>query len=325
MGVVALVFLVVGYQTALFVHHAAVEKIVSNRDSPDTVFVRMNGAGNHYGGDSGKGSGEDVPKGRGPETGNGSDIRKSSGTVTGQGTWKSSGNEVGSGAGKSDVMVVAVKEADHSPQARAIASRHRPVRSFRFDPNTATIEDLQLLGFSLKQAQSIDNYRKKGGRFRRKSDFARSYVVSEQIYKRLEPYIDIPLVDLNTADSAAFDNLPGIGGYFASKMVSYRRSLGGYSFKEQLMDIYNFDKEKFEALQDLIVVTKENIRPYKLWSLPEDSLKVHPYIGRNAAHGIIVFRENNPPSEWTIESLVKAGVIRQDKAALLLKCHIASP
>ena len=74
-------------------------------------------------------------------------------------------------------------------------------------------------------------YRNKGGKFRRKSDFARSFVVSDSIYKRLEPYIDIPLIDLNLADSAAFDSLPGIGGWFASKMLAYRKELGGYSYK----------------------------------------------------------------------------------------------
>ena len=38
-GVIALVFLIVGYQTALFIHNAAVVKIAANRDHPDTVYV----------------------------------------------------------------------------------------------------------------------------------------------------------------------------------------------------------------------------------------------------------------------------------------------
>lgn len=38
-GSIALVFLIIGYQIALFIHHAAVEKIVANHDHPDTVFV----------------------------------------------------------------------------------------------------------------------------------------------------------------------------------------------------------------------------------------------------------------------------------------------
>ena len=38
-GVIAIVFLLVGFQAALFIHRAAVMKIVSNRDEPDTVYV----------------------------------------------------------------------------------------------------------------------------------------------------------------------------------------------------------------------------------------------------------------------------------------------
>ena len=123
------------------------------------------------------------------------------------------------------------------------------------------------LGFSEKQAQSILNYRAKGGRFRRPSDFAKSYVVADSVFDRLEPYIDIPRIDLNKADSAAFETLPGIGPYFASKMVSYRTSLGGYSHPEQLLEIYHFDREKYEALKDLISCSLPE--PYPIWTLSE--------------------------------------------------------
>ena len=38
-GAVALVFLIIGYQTALFLHKSAMLKILGNRDRPDTVYV----------------------------------------------------------------------------------------------------------------------------------------------------------------------------------------------------------------------------------------------------------------------------------------------
>ena len=40
-GIIALVFLVIGYQAALFVHRAAVMTIEAKRDSPDTVYIYM--------------------------------------------------------------------------------------------------------------------------------------------------------------------------------------------------------------------------------------------------------------------------------------------
>lgn len=198
----------------------------------------------------------------------------------------------------------------------------KQIESFVFNPNTISREDLQRLGFSAKQAQAILNYREKGGRFHRKEDFAKSFVVSDSVFRRLEPFIDIPLLDINTADSAAFDALPGIGPYFAARMVSYRKSLGGYSYTEQLMDIRNFDREKYEGLRDLIFAGPSE--PYRLWSLPEDSLKAHPYIGSYAAHGIIVYKENTPPEEWSVLNLGKAGILRPDTADKLAACRLES-
>ena len=38
-GAIALVFLIIGFETALFVHKAAVTRLVADRDHPDTVYV----------------------------------------------------------------------------------------------------------------------------------------------------------------------------------------------------------------------------------------------------------------------------------------------
>ena len=279
-GVIAVVFMIIGYQTALFVHQAALMKITANRDEPDTVYVYQER------------------------------------NVSGSGSYSSS-----DGPAKS-----VRKNSGHSSRAQAVRDNvpTRNVESFRFNPNTVTEEELCRLGFSPKQAASIAEYRNKGGKFRRKSDFARSFVVSDSIYKRLEPYLDIPLIDLNLADSAAFDSLPGIGGWFASKMVAYRKELGGYSYKEQLMDIWKFDREKYDKLSDLITLDPIHIRPYPLWTHPADSLRLHPYI-RNyeTARAIVLFRDNNPPDSCTVHSLARAGILSPDLAHKLSRCVIA--
>ena len=48
-GVIAIVFLVLGYQAAVFIHQAAVMKIAANHDSPDTVFVHVPAMGGESG------------------------------------------------------------------------------------------------------------------------------------------------------------------------------------------------------------------------------------------------------------------------------------
>ena len=149
-------------------------------------------------------------------------------------------------------------------------------------------------------------------------------MVSDEIYRRLESFIDIPLTDINRADSAAFDALPGIGPYFAAKMVEQRRRLCGYSNPEQLLDIYNFGEDRYSKLKDLVCCSPP--RPYPLWSLPADSLRLHPYIGGWAeARGIVRFRENSPPDSLSAEALGRAGILPADRAERLARCLIASP
>jgi DNA uptake protein ComE-like DNA-binding protein len=283
-GVIAVVFLVIGYQTALFIHRAAVMKIAAGRDEPDTVYLyRQSDSERYHEGDAGEYSAD---------------------------------------------MVAERRYGSHSARAEAVRESlpRKKVESFRFNPNTVTKEDLRRLCFSEKQAQSIINYREKGGSYKRKEDFARSFVVSDSIYRRLEKYIDIPLVDLNLADSAAFDALPGIGGWFANKMVEYRKALGGYSCKEQLLDIYNFTEEKYRALEDLITVSPEHVTPYPLWTLPADSLRLHPYIkDYETARSIVLYRENSPKDSLSVSSLASACILNADLAAKLSRCVILSP
>lgn len=66
------------------------------------------------------------------------------------------------------------------------------IMRFSFNPNTVSKDSLQLLGFSYRQAQSIINYRNKGGKFRKKGDFARLYVVDSTMYLSLREYILLP-------------------------------------------------------------------------------------------------------------------------------------
>ena len=277
-GAIALVFLIIGFEVALFVHKAAVTRLVADRDRPDTVYIVQ----------------RPKPKATAEE--------------------------------EEEMETVTVrKPSEHSPEAVRVREKaaRRPVETFRFNPNTASLEDLMRLGFSEKQAQSILNYRAKGGRYRRPSDFAKSFAVADSVFDRLEPYIDIPRVDINRADSAAFETLPGIGPYFAAKMVSYRASLRGYSTPEQLMDIYHFDREKYDGLKDLITCSKPE--PYPLWTLPEADLARHPYISRDEAHSIVLYRTHQPRETWTLEGLKKAGVLSEEHHRQLSKCVLENP
>lgn len=62
---------------------------------------------------------------------------------------------------------------------------------FRFDPNTVEFHDLCRLGFSRGEALAIVRLRSSGKRFSIPEDLAACRAVSEEMYRRLLPYIDI--------------------------------------------------------------------------------------------------------------------------------------
>ena len=302
-GAIALAFLVLGFELALFVHRAAVERVVANRDRPDTVFL-------------------EAPPLKCPAA-PGLPTSPQSGSVPSSAGCFEDRFENLSRLAEDGGTVVVERRGSHTPSARAMYEKapQRRVENFRFNPNTVTLEELVRLGFTEKQAQSIINYREKGGRFRRKADFAKSYVVADSVFKRLAPFIDIPKIDINKADSAAFDSLPGIGGWFAHRMVEYREQLRGYSCPEQLMEIWHFDQEKFNGLKDLI--TCSSSEPYPFWSGSLEDICNHPHV-RNwqTARDIAFFRDHNPPENYTVDGLLKAGIISSEQAAKLARCRL---
>lgn len=328
-GAIALVFLVIGFQVALFVNKAAVTHIVAHRDHPDTVYVLPEWADG--GGSSGADDTPDAPVGEGFVRGEG--LTGSSGRRAGSAEQRAGSTRrqesgakqqtgtTGQRAGISGQRTVR-RNAQHSASARGVWEKaERKVESFPFNPNTVSVEDLQRLGFSAKQAQSIENYRLKGGRFRRPADFAKSYVVADSVFQRLRPFIRIPRLDINRADSTALLDLPGIGPYFAGKVVQYRERLGGYSCPEQMMEIYHFDADKYNGLKDLITCSAAT--PFPIWTATEEQLAQHPHISRAEAHSIILYRQHHSPADCTLDGLIAAGILSPDHASGLSRCNLA--
>ncbi|MCB0400891.1 MAG: helix-hairpin-helix domain-containing protein [Flavobacteriales bacterium] len=186
-----------------------------------------------------------------------------------------------------------------------------PVSYFDFDPNTISNEEWTQLGFKSWQIENINKYKAKGGVWKIRSDVAKIYGLSPEHYSKLEPHILLPEkltttetshsktrvnVNINTADAATFKQLNGIRSEkYASIIVNYRNSLGGFVRKEQLLEVWNMEKETYEGFKEQLVL--ENAKPVQLNlnTLSAAELKEHPYISWNLANSIVNYREEHGP------------------------------
>jgi len=140
---------------------------------------------------------------------------------------------------------------------------------FKFNPNGLPDEQWKKLGLSEHQIKGIKNYESKGGHFYTKADVQKMYTITPDDYARLASYIALPegeaikkgetMVEVNTADSAQFTELKGIGASFAARIVAYRKQLGGFVNKKQLTEVYGIDSVKYSAFaKQLTLNPKKN-------------------------------------------------------------------
>lgn len=212
-----------------------------------------------------------------------------------------------------------VKESKQPKQYIYSQGEQRKPELFPFDPNTADSTQLLRLGLQPWQVVNIYKFRKAGGVYRKPRDFARLYGLTVKQYRQLEPYIRIsedyrPSADyyskdevvrerdtvrypvklqpgehisLNSADTSQLRKVPGIGSYYARKIVAYRERLGGYCRVEQLLEIENFPEA---AVAYFTVSDHPRLQKLNLNRLSQNELKRHPYINYYQAREIVDYR-----------------------------------
>ena len=98
-------------------------------------------------------------------------------------------------------------------------------------------------------------------------------------------------VILNTADTTALKTIPGIGPYFARKIVQYGERLGGYVSVDQLDEIEDFPLDA----KDYLVIENPSPRKLNINQLSLNELKRHPYINYYRAKAITDYRRLHGP------------------------------
>jgi DNA uptake protein ComE-like DNA-binding protein len=196
-------------------------------------------------------------------------------------------------------------------------------------------EGWKALGFSEKQASTIINYRDRNlkGSFKSLEELQKCFVISTEKFQELKPYIklssvptkrqetqqektDFSKIDLN---GITFRQLLefGLDEKSAGSIIGFRKKLGGFVTKQQILDTYNIDKEMVQKLISTAQLDPSGVPKYTLADAPEDWLKNHPYF-KYSADKIIYYRISNP-DDRKIWKFLKLKPEYEERMRLYLK------
>ena len=98
-------------------------------------------------------------------------------------------------------------------------------------------------------------------------------------------------IEINGADTTLLMKIPGIGSYYANRIVRYRERLGGFASAQQLEEIDGLP----ESAIAFIKIDEQQIRKMNLNKLTLNQLKKHPYLNFYQAKEICDYRRLKGP------------------------------
>ncbi len=181
---------------------------------------------------------------------------------------------------------------------------------FDFDPNTLDSAAFVRMGFKPYDVRRIMSFRRKAKQFRTPEFFVEFCRLEPEEAEKLLPYVHIAAaetakidttaqqkprkayvhMELNAADTAELQRMPGIGSGRAKQIVAYRNRLGGFAHVGQLLEINNFPQEVFDKIAPYLSVNQNFINKIQINKASVERLKAHPYLNFYQAKAIYELR-----------------------------------
>jgi competence ComEA-like helix-hairpin-helix protein len=156
--------------------------------------------------------------------------------------------------------------------ARAVAEAERMAEPLapgeRIDPNTASAVELARLprvGPAL--ARRIVEDRERNGPFRSAPELARVPGLGPRLVELATPHLALPagppagagaaaggVVDINSADAATLEALPGVGPVLAARIVAHRDSAGHFASPDDLLAVRGIGPSTLARFRHLVRV-----------------------------------------------------------------------
>jgi competence ComEA-like helix-hairpin-helix protein len=209
-------------------------------------------------------------------------------------------------------------------RVKADSVMQRPgLKVFPFNPNFISDYKGYILGLSVAELDSLNEYRASGNYVESAAEFQKVTGISDTLLSALTPFFRFGrhsstseeksdyqessprktrkpkftsgvVMELNNASAKQLRAVPGIGPVLSERIIRFREALGGFLTEGQLLDVYGLDEQvalramaRFKVM-DPPVVEKVNINTANVEELARNT-----YISYYLARSIVRFREKS--------------------------------
>ena len=206
------------------------------------------------------------------------------------------------------------KYQDHIDSLKIIQKENNKSKIYPFNPNYITDFKGYQLGMSVGEIDNLINFRKTGRFVNSATEFQNVTKVSDSLLAQISPYFKFPewvskskstkieirgkevkiaVKDLNTATENNLIEINGIGEKLAKRIIAYRKLLGGFTFDDQLYEVYYLDSVVADkVLISFKVIEKPIIDKININEASFKEILHLPYIDYNLTKKILNYRDD---------------------------------
>ena len=211
----------------------------------------------------------------------------------------------------SNEMISFLKEVDSLQQIKNEKSKPK---IYTFNPNYITDFKGYQLGMSTAEIDKLLEYRKSGAFINSAAQFQKVTGVNDSLLHSISPYFKFPawvisaknnekekeivtkeaivIKDINTASLEDFKSIKGIGDKLGQRIISYRTKLQGFTFNDQLYEVWYLDKEVADkVLTNFKVIEKPIIKKINVNKANFKEVLSIPYLDYELTKKIFQYRD----------------------------------
>ena len=183
-------------------------------------------------------------------------------------------------------------------------------RIYPFNPNYISDYKGYLLGMTPEEIDRLLLFREQGKFLRSASDFQKVTGVSDSLFDRISIHFKFPTFkefdpeprsrvksegskksDLNSASYEDLQKVKGIGPVLSKRIISYRSLLGGFSFEDQLYEVYHLPEQTIaNLLLHFEIRQRPQIEKLNINTASFKQILNLPYIDYELTRKIMAFR-----------------------------------